>query len=174
MLRRLTSSLVAISLTLTGLSFAVAPAMAYQGCQSASSATFTQTSGPGGTSVTFTATIKDCNGNAVAGAVVNFSQLSGPGNCHVTFSSTSAVTNAQGEASVIVTFPENCPGQFVIGAATQGVQVQATFVETGGFPNTTLASSPGPSRGWVLLLLAGALVILVSGGALIRSFRPRP
>ncbi len=173
MLRRLIGSLFAISLALSGSSLATAPAAAYQGCQSGSSATLSQTSGPGGTSATFTVTIKDCNGNGVGGVLVNFYQVYGPGNCHVTFSSMTGITNAQGQASVIVTFPANCAGQYAIGASAPGVQLQAIFVETGGFPNTTLVSTPGPAPGWMLLVLAGSLAILVSGAALVRSFRVR-
>ena len=119
--------------------------------------------GAGGT-VTFTATFKDANGGAVAGASVTFSQQSGPAGCSVTFSPTSGTTDANGQVSTTVTLPAGCSGNFVLAAATAGATVTATVGETGGFPATS-ADPPASGSPLPVLALALGLALMTLGGA---------
>jgi hypothetical protein len=147
-------------------------ALAYNACKDGSSASISPSTGAGGSTVDLTATFKDCNGNPVAGVQATFTQVSGPANCQATFANSSGVTNAQGQVTVTVTLPVNCPGQFTLGATVQGVQVQAVAVESGGFPNTAAGSgSAVVSKAWLLMVVAGAFIVIVSVGALLFSFR---
>jgi hypothetical protein len=161
---------VAVSVGAAGLLWAgvtvVAPstAFAYNACQSTSSGSVSQSSGNGGQNIQFTGQFEDCNGNAVAGAQVQFAQQSGP--CQATFSTTAGTSNSQGQATTTITLPPNCPGVYVFSGEVQGVRVQVTVRELGGFPNTGAAplEAVSASFGFVpLALIAGGLALVAFG-----------
>ncbi len=167
MLRRIITVLTAVGISVTALTV-VAPAtvLAYPPCTSSSTATVSSpTVGPGGT-VTFTVTIKDCNGGAVVGTTVVFTST-GPGTCKATFNPPTAVTDANGQATTTVTFPANCPGQFTLAGTTQGITVTAPVRETGGFPLTTGNPAADRQSGFPLspALIAGLGLLLAMVGS---------
>ena len=167
--RKLAGGLVAVGLLTGAMGFVTAgTAMAASGCQTVVTVTVTPSRGPGGTTVTITVTVKDCNGNGQAGVVVTVSQSSGP--CQSTFASTTATTDSTGTASVTATVPKNCPGQYIFNANANGVNSQAAFVETGGFPFTGAAPPGGMPLGW-LLLAVGLLAIVAGATATVMGRR---
>lgn len=167
LIRRLAMSLGAAGLFWAGVTVAApSSAFAYQACQSNSSGSVTQSSGNGGQVIQFTAQFEDCNGNFVAGAQVQFAQQSGP--CQATFGTTTGTTNSLGQATTTITLPPQCPGVYVFAGQVQGVSVQVTVRELGGFPNTStapVAAVPAPSSFVPLALIVGGLVLVAFGVA---------
>lgn len=165
-MKKLIGTLAVLALALSGFTLmAAAPALAASQCATSTTLTSSTSSGVGGSTITLTATVKDCNGAGVAGATVTFSQTSGP--CASTFSSTTATTDSSGVATVTVTLPANCPGQYTYNSAVNGVNATTTVVESGGFPAT---SAPQPAGNLPLeplvLLAVGVLMIVAAGSAL--------
>ena len=167
MFRRTITVLAAVGISVTALTVVVpATVLAYPPCASASTASVSSpTVAPGGT-VTFSVTLKDCSGVAVAGSTVVFTST-GPGPCRATFNPPTAITDAGGQAPTTVTFPPACPGQFTLAGTTQGITVTAAVRETGGFPLTSGGSAsdraPLPIPG--LLVMALGLVLVAGGSA---------
>lgn len=165
-MKKLIGTLAVLALALSGFTLvAAAPALAASQCATTTTVTSSSTTGAGGTTITLTATVKDCNGAGVAGATVTFSQTSGP--CASVFSSTTATTDANGQASVTVTLPQNCPGQYTFAANGAGVLGSTTVVESGGFPATS-AEPPSGNLPWepLVVLAVGGLMIVAAFSAL--------
>jgi hypothetical protein len=148
-------------------------ALAYQGCNTSASASASPTAANAGQPVDFTATFRDCNGQAV-NTVVTFSQQSGPAGCTATFTPTSVKTDANGAAQTTVTLPAGCPCEYVLAATGNGVTVTTTVRENGCLPFTGAARPlrvPGGQvpLGALGLVLAGLLAVVGSGVFLVRS-----
>ncbi len=135
------------------------PALAYQGCAGTSSVTGSPTVVDGGGSITVTATLRDCNGNGLAGVEVVFA-ASGP--CAASFNPPTAITDANGVATTVATLPTGCPCQYTISATGAGITVTTTVRENGCLPFTaaapTAAHLPPPVMP-VALLVLGAIVV---------------
>ena len=154
-------------------SVATAPAaLAYQGCNSTSSASASADSANGGGSVDFTVTLKDCNGGAIAGAQVTFSQQAGPAGCTVTFTPSTAVTDANGQATTTATLPAGCPCQYTLAGSGAGVTVTTTVRENGCLPFTGAARAAARTVPPVLslgALVVGLLLVAASAYGLARG-----
>jgi hypothetical protein len=164
------ASLMALSALFTAV-----PALAYQAAPGNSTAKTSSSTAPPGGTITFTANFKDAQGSAVAGASVTFSQQSGPAGCTATFTPTSTTTDANGNASSSVKLPANCPGNYVLAAATAGATVTATVTETGGFPNTVAAGPEAPEKGelptGLLIGIVGVALVGAGGFFFLRQRR---
>ncbi len=118
--------------------------LAYQGCQSGSSASASPTAGDPNQPVDFTATFRTCDGSGINGAAVTFSQQSGPPGCAATFSPVRATTDANGQARTTVMLPPGCPCEYTLAATSSGITVTTTVRENGCLPFTA-AARPGAS-----------------------------
>lgn len=105
------------------------------------------------------------NGNPVTGVTVTFAVASGA----ATVSPGTATTDATGQAKTQVTLG-SAPGNITITAKVSGTNLVATFLETAGTSNVTLACQPGttpttPAVGAVVVGVAGTGVCLGGGTA---------
>ena len=111
---------------------------------------------PGG-SVTFTVTLRDCNGNGLAGINVVFGAGNDP--CGPTFTPPSTTTDANGVATTTVFFPGSCTCLHTLSATGGGVTVTADVRVTKCLPFTaakataSVAAAPPLLPG--LIALAG-------------------
>ncbi len=154
---------------------APAPAFAYEGCNSTSTASADPAVVDPGGSTTFTATFRDCNGNGLAGIDVTFSAIDDP--CAPTFTPAVTKTDANGVATTTVVFAANCSTcVHTLAAKGGGITVTATVRTTNRCLPFTSAEQPTgaaradlPTATW--LVMAAGVALLVTGLAL--RFRPR-
>lgn len=99
---------------------------------------------------------------------VTFSLKSGPDSCTATFSPSSGVTDQQGVINTRVTLQANCPGAYLLAATANGVTATVTVNEVGGFPNTSTSRPFIPALPAWGAIGAGLLLVLLSGGVLLR------
>jgi hypothetical protein len=149
-------------------------ALAYQGCNTTSSANASPSSADAGQPIDFTVTIRDCNGNGLVGANVTFGQQSGPAGCTATFTPSTAKTDANGVAQTTVSLPAGCPCQYVLSASGGGVTVTTTVRENGCLPFTAGQPSAAVVPGGIppmaaLLAAAGAVLLGLSAAYLVRT-----
>ncbi|MGI8608086.1 MAG: Ig-like domain-containing protein [Candidatus Dormibacteria bacterium] len=172
MSRRLSASSATIGLLFgaffAGSVAAATPTLAYQGCNTQSSASATPSSADPNQPVDFTITLRDCNGNGIGGAQVTFSQAAGPAGCTATFTPTHATTDANGQATTVVTLPAGCPCQYTLSATGAGITLTTTVRENGclpftsaGSPRTGISSTP-PAQVLPWAVLAAGLALLVA------------
>jgi hypothetical protein len=160
-----------------GLLLMATPALAYGPVLGNSTAWVIPSSAGQGQQVTFRAAFRDQFNNPVSPPMlVTFFQMSGPAGCVVSFAQSSAMTDVNGQVAVTVTLPQNCSGQFVLGAVAGDVAVSAAVTATGGFANTTalpqsiLAS--GLNSPWGTGIIALGLLLLLAGFLGLRFRRP--
>ena len=142
------------------------PALAYEGCATAATATANPVLVNPGGSVTFTVTLRDCNGNGLAGINVVFGAGNDP--CGPTFTPPSTTTDANGVATTTVFFPGSCTCLHTLSATGGGVTVTADVRVTKCLPFTaakataSVAAAPPLLPG--LIALAGGLFWWLGAG----------
>jgi hypothetical protein len=179
LIRRLFAGLALLgALCCLGTFVTAAPALAYQGCNSAATSTANPGAADAGQPIDFTATFRDCNNSGIGNTTVAFSQGAGPAGCTATFSPQTTRTDAGGTAHTTVTLPAGCPCQYTLAATGAGVTVTSIVRENGCLPFTAAAAAGraraagGSLTGPGLALVAiGGLLLVISAGYLLAARR---
>ena len=158
-----------------------APALAYEGCESETSASASVTAADATVAFRVTVDVRDCTGGGVEGAQVVFGTQNAPqATCQASFNPGQAPTDTNGSASTQATLPAGCPCQYVLGAkvptSSGSFTVTAPVRENGCLPFTSAAAAqaatPAPGGGpWPragALMGMVALLVLVATGVAIR------